>query len=144
MNSKLITISVLVVLAVIAAPLYLRHKKQADEMKRVDTLIKQMENDGKSKGVIDADRDFSNGVYQVKVYGLRAVSKKREDYLEKQYNLKSVVIAGCCVSSEEIGYADAYNSRMEDLLRKKLGKDIFKEAEESSADDSSVRANAEK
>jgi len=82
------------------------------------------------KGIADADRDFSNGVYQIEVYGLRAgVVSPREKYLEQNYQIKEVAVAGCCVNSQILSHVEGYNKRMKELLLQKYRKDVFLEAE---------------
>jgi len=108
----------------------------------MESQSKKVQAEAHATGIIDADRDFSNGVYRIEVYGLRSISTSNEDRLDKQYKVKTVAVAGCCVSTEVIGHADGYNSRMEELLKRKYGRDIFEESQPTNPPYSSSEAGS--
>ena len=107
---------------------YQRFHSKQEEAEHAARLKKE-ESDACASGVADAERDFSNGVYHVREYGLRCSVTPADDYLKTRYNITPDVVAGCCVSREMVASSDGYNDRMTALLIAKHGRDIFKEAE---------------
>ena len=108
---------------------YQRFRNKQEEAEH-DARLKKEEVDAYARGVADAERDFSNGVYHVREYGLLSAETPADDYLKTRYGVTSVVVAGCCVSREILGSSDGYNDRMTKLLIIKHGRDIFQEAEQ--------------
>jgi hypothetical protein len=109
---------------------YQRFRNKQEEEEHAARLKKE-ESDAYARGVADAERDFSNGVYHVREYGLLCAATPADDYLKTRYGVTSVVVAGCCVSREILGSSDGYNDRMTKLLINKYGRDIFQEAEQA-------------
>lgn len=83
----------------------------------------------KETGQRDAERDFKKGIMQLETYGLRMAENPYDEYLLSQ-GIKQKTVAGCIVDDEIIKHAAGYNETMKQLINRKLGKDIFKEAEE--------------
>ena len=91
-------------------------------------LAEQKAAAGTTNGVVDAERDFSNGVHRIKVWGLgrsgEGVSLE-EQYLKTLYGITYQRVAGCIVLPDQKAYYDSYNVRMKALLEAKHGTNIF-------------------
>jgi len=85
----------------------------------------------RANGIVDAEKDYSNGVYRIEIYGLPGTGKDpKAEYLKDTYGVKTTPVAGCCVTPQIRGHAEGYNTRMKELLNLKFGKDVFLEAQE--------------
>jgi hypothetical protein len=82
----------------------------------------------KQAGIRDAERDFENGIMRIETYGLRMQKSPYDEYLKK-HEIAVDGVAGCVVNEEILEHAEGYNSTMKSLIRKRLGKDVFTEAE---------------
>lgn len=82
-------------------------------------------------GVRDAERDFAKGTMQIETYGLGGPMNPYEEHLLKN-GIKINSVAGCMVDKEILKHAEGYNLTMKRLINQRLGRDIFKEAEEYS------------
>jgi hypothetical protein len=94
-----------------------------------DLFFKLDKEEGTKQGRALAEADIKQGIYRILVYGKPMMKTKAADYLEKQYKVHHVAIAGCCVSDGIVAGADGYNQAMKAFLSEKFKKDIFKEAE---------------
>jgi hypothetical protein len=68
---------------------------------------------------------------RVETYGFPIPNNPYESYLSS-YGVKVDSVAGCIVDDRTIEHADGYNSKMEHLINKRLGKDVFEEARDFS------------
>jgi len=92
-----------------------------------ETFYNLGKNEAAKKARQMAATDFAQGRYRILVYGLRRQDSPAEVNLKKRYGVATVPIAGCIVSSGITAAAESYNSTMKPLLRRKFGRDIFKE-----------------
>jgi hypothetical protein len=83
-----------------------------------------------------AYRDIRQGRYEVLGYGLP--TPWRPEYarcLRERYNIIFRPVAGCVVSESLVSYVDGYDSVVDDAVRRKYGRDVFREC----ADDAATR-----
>ena len=81
-----------------------------------------------TNGVADAERDFTNGVYRIKVWGLGRSGEgasPEEQYLKTLYGIAYQRVASCMVLPDQKAYYDSYNGRMKALLATKHGTNSF-------------------
>ena len=96
----------------------------------VADVLPHMRQSALTNGITDAERDFSNGVFRIEVYGLRGANgTTAERYLTFKYGINIDAVTGCIVTEPILGHAEGYNTRMKELLIAKHGKDIFSEAD---------------
>jgi hypothetical protein len=80
------------------------------------------------RGCLDARRDIRQGRYLVLGYGLP--TPWRPEYarcLRERYNISFRPVAGCVVSESLISYVDAYHSVVDEAVRRKFGRNVFRE-----------------
>jgi hypothetical protein len=93
------------------------------------------------RGRLAAYRDIRQGRYEVLGYGLPTAW--RPEYarcLRERYNINFRPVAGCVVSESLVSYVDAYRSVVDDAVRRKYGRDVFREC----ADDAATRWKAQR
>jgi hypothetical protein len=119
-------------LATAVAAIHADMKPQDNELDGYAIFNDLSKEDASKKAREMAQTDFAKNVYRIFVVRKRPVRSAYDDYLKEQYGVLVTPIAGCIVSDGIIGAEDGYNSIMKPLLNRKFGRDIFKEAEETS------------
>ena len=118
------TINIIALCVLLATPFYAGEKKKMNNKEQ----LKAAEKAYSKAGVEAANKDFKNGVYQIKVYGMMPPNKYYYDYLKEQFNVSRKGVAGCMVNRKIIKNVAGYNKVMMNLLKDKYKKDIFIEA----------------
>ena len=93
------------------------------------------------RGRLAAYRDIRQGRYEVLGYGLP--TPWRPEYarcLRDRYNIRFHAVAGCIVSDSLVSYVNAYSSVVDDAVRRKYGRDVFREC----ADDAATKWKAQR
>ena len=86
------------------------------------------------RGRLAAHVDMQQGQYQVLGYGLPSPS--RPEYvrcLRERYKIEFHPVAGCIVSESLVSYVNAYDSVLEEVTRRKFGRDIMQECSDEAA-----------
>jgi hypothetical protein len=107
-------------------------KPQENDQDRYAIFSDLSKEDASTKAREMAEADFARNVYRILVVGKRPATSPYDDYLKEKYGVVTTSIAGCVVTDGIIGAQEGYNSTMRPLLNRKFGRDIFKEAEETS------------
>jgi hypothetical protein len=93
------------------------------------------------RGRLAAYRDIRRGRYEVLGYGLPIPWRlEYAQCLRERYNIHFHAVAGCVVSESLVSYVDAYHSVVDDAVRRKYGRDVFREC----ADDAATKWKAER
>lgn len=93
------------------------------------------------RGRLAAYRDVRQGRYEVLGYGMP--TPWRPEYarcLRERYNISFHPVAGCIVSESLVSYVNAYHSVVDEAVRRKFGRDVFREC----ADDAATNWNAQR
>ena len=95
----------------------------SQELERIETQrLKEQTAEIIATAIADAEQDFSNNVYQIKIWGLgRAIDGRsiEEQYLMTQYGITYQRVAGCIVSKDQMTAWKTYNDKMKALLEEK-------------------------
>ena len=81
------------------------------------------------EGIVEAETDFKNGIYNSISYGMIIQTNVEFDefvanYRKEKYGIISKM-GGCVVTP----YTDCYSEKMQELILKKFGKNIFEKSE---------------
>lgn len=86
------------------------------------------------RGRLAAYRDIRRGQYEVLGYGLPIPWRPQyAQCLRERYNIRLHVVAGCVVSDSLVSYVNAYHSVVDHVVRRKYGRDVFRECADDAA-----------
>ncbi|MBI5821044.1 MAG: hypothetical protein HZA88_18910 [Verrucomicrobia bacterium] len=83
------------------------------------------------RGRVVAKLDLACGHYEVQSYGHPAFWKREyAKLLRERYGIECRTVAGCCVWDSLVSYVRAYNGVVKAAMKRKFGRDVFKECAE--------------